>query len=68
MKHKYYVIAYVPCPECDGTNCIIGKDSDGEWDDECTFCNQQGEVVAQVPLTEALAELGVTGFWKGGNR
>ena len=67
MRHKYYVIAYVPCPECGGSHMVHRRDSDGEWEDECTFCNQQGEVLVQVLLTEAMEELGVTGFWKGGN-
>ena len=63
VRHKYYVICYVECPECDGTNRIIGRDSDGEWEDRCDACNEQGEVEVRVPLVEALRELGVGGVY-----
>lgn len=53
-EHKFYVIAYVECPECLGSHRTVIKGRVVV----CDRCNEQGEVEERVPLVEALNELG----------
>lgn len=69
MSIRYYVIAYIECPTCNGTNAAPrpARIEAQHWFRRCDDCNEQGEVEAKVPLAEALEAMGVTGFWKGEN-
>ena len=66
---EYFVVRTVKCPQCEGggttlehfgyTNPVTGRWERNERDVTCTQCNGTGKVLEQIPLADALEELGV---------